>query len=72
MDHGPTEEETEGAGVSWRDHQQLARNPAEAIEETFEVERPRERRIDLIATHVLRAIRIGFRSKYVKGVDHES
>jgi hypothetical protein len=65
MARGPSKEEIEGASVTYRDHQQLARNLAEVIEQTFEIERPRERRIDLIAHHVLRAIRIGFRSKHL-------
>jgi hypothetical protein len=44
--------------LTYRDHQQLARNLAEVIEELYDVERPRERRVELIAVHVLRAIRI--------------
>jgi hypothetical protein len=38
----------------------LARNLAEVIDETYDVDRPRERRIELIAVHIMRALRIGF------------
>lgn len=57
--------------MSRRDHKELARNLAEVIDELYDVERTRERRIDLIAVHVFRAIRIGFKSKRVNLVDDQ-
>jgi hypothetical protein len=38
------------------DDEWLARNIAEVIDSLYDAERPRERRIDLIQVHVLRAI----------------
>jgi hypothetical protein len=42
------------------DDKQLARNLAE--EQLYAIERTRERRIELIAVEIMRAIKIGFRN----------
>jgi hypothetical protein len=47
--------------MSIENDQRLAHNLAEVIEETYDVERTRERRIELIAVEVMRAMKIGFR-----------
>ena len=48
--------------VPWRERdEQFARNLAEAIDGLLSTDRPRERRIDLIAVQVMSAIRNGFK-----------
>src|SRR5262245_53496073 len=46
--------------MSVEDDKLLARHSAEVADKLYDIDRPRERRIELIAVHIMRALRIGF------------